>query len=298
MINAVAVRPGRPLAQKPEIHHFGKQRAALIRITQDHVHHLIIARIAKRFVVSPIREGRAHDERMQLPLREILMDRPQLRFNAFRNALQPFVHGVESRDHGAADFLHGALFHFQPVAGGSGADLQLHLFQPEPKVRQECLHVGHHDFKLGQHSIEPLPMAHKGFETLMQRSGVNAGRKRSEHETGFIQLGFTDQHRAGVDQAGHHRASGIDRALIDDNLEAPKHLGCLQNQARTINLEDREIACQPQQAGADFDTLAALANHQAVFDRAVFHNVRLTLPDLLPSLNWISCSCRQAACLA
>ena len=77
-LDAIAVRFGRRLGDKPDVEQFGVERTALLRIAQDHVHHLVVPGIPQRLGERPPGERGAQHQRMKLLLQEAMMRRRQI----------------------------------------------------------------------------------------------------------------------------------------------------------------------------------------------------------------------------
>ena len=73
---------------------------------------------------------------------------------------------------------------------------------------------------------------------------------------------FAHRHQARIDETAHDGAARVDGAIADHDLESGQHFGGAQDQGRVVNLEDGDKACQPQQRGVDFDSLAGFAENQ------------------------------------
>ena len=166
--DAVAVRLRGRVAEEADVHHFREKRRALEWVAQDHVHHLVVPRVAERFLIRAIDEGRAQQERMQLAARESAVNRAEAVFHFVRDFVEPREPRVHDRQHFALQFADDLALDARHVARRFGADAQFQLLQPPPQIHEERLHVGHHHFEIRTDGQHLLPLAQELGELGVQ----------------------------------------------------------------------------------------------------------------------------------
>src|SRR3974377_392021 len=102
------MRCGRRLRKEPRVENLREQRPAFEWITQNHVHHFVVAWIAERLVKSPLGERSAENHSMTLPAREHAVRRFVLWLDFRSHRLKPVKKPVQPGDNGLRQFRQDA----------------------------------------------------------------------------------------------------------------------------------------------------------------------------------------------
>ncbi len=224
VFDPVTVGFRRWLLDEPSVQHFGEERPAFVRVSQDHIHHFVIPCVAKWFLHRAKSERCAQHQRVDQTLDVCLMPWLDLLLDGGGNRLKLLKKGIETREDRLTNLAGKPALELQPINAGIGSDPQLDLFEPEPEIREEGVHIGREHFVFGSDPVNILPAFEEAPEFPLQLCPALLGTPQIDIEPRIFQARLTYQHQSRINNAFNRGPPGIEQALLRKNLKISQNL--------------------------------------------------------------------------
>jgi hypothetical protein len=206
------------LLDKPTVKDFPKQGRALMRIPEDQIDGLMIARVAEWLPNTSPGEWTTQQQRLHQVPNVGPMSRLICRVDRGRKILEFLEECIKNWRYPPAEFLTNPDLNLRTCKHIGRLKTQFHLLCPESVIIEKRMQIRNQDLEFGADFRLPGPVFYEPAESRTEDLLTSSFSEqiRSQH---ILQRGFSDRGNPGVDKPSYRRASFVNCLLTERYAE-------------------------------------------------------------------------------